>query len=268
MTLSLEQFQQWNEGLSSATRALNTEHFPTALINAIRNILYADSMMVCLERRNQAPVLLCEYGVPSDIHELTVNRYLSKIYMLDPFYMAVESGLEEGFYHISDMAPDDFFESEYYKVYYINSGTKEDCYFMINIDDNTKISLCIYHNSPTHSYSQQELAQARSAFSVIKELALMAWGNNPSSDEQGDNALHQKLQTVFNEFGSSVLTDRERDVILLILRGHSSKSAAKVLDIAPGTVQEHRKNTYRKLNISSQSELFSVFLDAISGSVS
>ncbi len=266
MTLSLEQFKKWNEGLSSATRSLNTEQFPTALINAIRNILYADSMMVCLERRNQAPLLLCEYGVPSEMHDLTVNRYLSKIYMLDPFYMAVESGLEEGFYHISDMAPDDFFESEYYKVYYINSGTKEDCYFMIDVNEDTKISLCVYHNSPSHSYSEQALSQARSAFCIIKELALLAWGQSGSSTNDNNSVLHEKLQTVFNEFGSSILTDRERDVILLILRGHSSKSAAKVLDIAPGTVQEHRKNTYRKLNISSQSELFSVFLDAITAS--
>jgi len=265
MTFLLEQFQKWNEDVSTAIAALNTTEFPTALISVLRNVLYADSMMVCLERRDKAPLLLCEYGVPSDKHDLTINRYLSKIYMLDPFYIAVENGLNEGFYHISDMAPDDFFESEYYKVYYINSGTKEDCYFMIDVDEDTKISLCVYHNSPSHSYSSQELSQARAAFTMIKQLALLAWGNDGSSKEQDDGGLHQKLQSVFKEFGSSVLTERERDVILLILRGHSSKSAAKVLDIAPGTIQEHRKNTYRKLNISSQSELFSLFLDEITG---
>ena len=58
------------------------------------------------------------------------------------------------------------------------------------------------------------------------------------------------------------LTQRELDVVSFILRGHSSKSIARRLDLSVETIKVHRKNTYRKLGISSQSALFALFLQA------
>ena len=42
---------------------------------------------------------------------------------------------------------------------------------------------------------------------------------------------------------------------------HSSKSVARELKIAPGTVMVHKRNLFGKLGISSQYELFSLFID-------
>ena len=64
-------------------------------------------------------------------------------------------------------------------------------------------------------------------------------------------------------FGESVLTERERQVSQLLLRGHSSKSIARQLDIAPGTVMVHKRNLFSKLGISSQYELFSLLIDQL-----
>ncbi len=49
-------------------------------------------------------------------------------------------------------------------------------------------------------------------------------------------------------------------VTQLILRGHSTHSVSALLGIAEGTVKNHRKSIYAKLNIASQQELFSLFL--------
>jgi DNA-binding CsgD family transcriptional regulator len=49
----------------------------------------------------------------------------------------------------------------------------------------------------------------------------------------------------------------------MILQGHSSKSIARQIGIAPGTVKLHRKAIYRKLGITSQSELFASFLQTL-----
>ncbi|MNN87274.1 Transcriptional regulatory protein UhpA [compost metagenome] len=62
-------------------------------------------------------------------------------------------------------------------------------------------------------------------------------------------------------FGGDRLTEREREIAHLLLRGHSVKSSAKVLEISPETVRMHRKNLYTKLEISSQAELFALFID-------
>jgi DNA-binding CsgD family transcriptional regulator len=63
--------------------------------------------------------------------------------------------------------------------------------------------------------------------------------------------------------GEGLLTDREREITQLLLRGHSTKSIACALRIAPGTVMVHKRNLFAKLGITSQFELFSRFIDAL-----
>ena len=60
---------------------------------------------------------------------------------------------------------------------------------------------------------------------------------------------------MLQNFGSSTLTPRERQVVRLILRGYPSKSVARELDISTQTEQVHRKNIYQKLGVNSQSAL-------------
>jgi len=61
----------------------------------------------------------------------------------------------------------------------------------------------------------------------------------------------------------AALTAREREIVALMLQGHSSRSIAEAVAISVGTVKNHRKNIYRKLAVHSQSELFARFLDVI-----
>ncbi|MEC7762831.1 MAG: helix-turn-helix transcriptional regulator [Pseudomonadota bacterium] len=56
------------------------------------------------------------------------------------------------------------------------------------------------------------------------------------------------------------LSDREREVMSMMLKGHSNCSIALNLGITEGTVKIHRRNSYRKLSISSQVELFQMVL--------
>jgi hypothetical protein len=53
-----------------------------------------------------------------------------------------------------------------------------------------------------------------------------------------------------------------------MLRGYSTKLAADKLKIAPGTVKNHRNSIYVKLDVTSLSELFSLFMQSFSQSVS
>lgn len=52
------------------------------------------------------------------------------------------------------------------------------------------------------------------------------------------------------------LTAREAEILLLLGRGHTSTFVAEELTVAESTVRSHRKNIYRKLEISSREELF------------
>ncbi|MBP0903492.1 LuxR C-terminal-related transcriptional regulator [Mariniflexile gromovii] len=66
----------------------------------------------------------------------------------------------------------------------------------------------------------------------------------------------------FNNFSqkrlSDIVSNRERDVIRLLVLNHSSKTIAEKLNISSNTVDTHRRNILKKLNISSTGELIAM----------
>lgn len=50
------------------------------------------------------------------------------------------------------------------------------------------------------------------------------------------------------------LTNREREILVLICRGYSAEDAASHLCISPKTVKRHKYNIYTKLNVHSEHE--------------
>jgi DNA-binding NarL/FixJ family response regulator len=50
----------------------------------------------------------------------------------------------------------------------------------------------------------------------------------------------------------SSLSERERELLKLLVEGHSYKTAAAVMFISVGTVQSHIKNVYEKLQVNSK----------------
>jgi DNA-binding NarL/FixJ family response regulator len=57
----------------------------------------------------------------------------------------------------------------------------------------------------------------------------------------------------FQQYG---LTSRERQVILLLHKGHSHKEISSVLHIAVRTVGKHVQNIYEKLGVTSKYQVF------------
>ncbi|PPA00888.1 helix-turn-helix transcriptional regulator, partial [Pseudomonas sp. MWU12-2312b] len=77
---------------------------------------------------------------------------------------------------------------------------------------------------------------------------------------QGD--WRAQLEASVQQLKGAQLTARELDVGRLMLSGCSSKEIARKLEISIETVKVHKKHMYSKLGIKSQSELFSIFLQA------
>lgn len=73
------------------------------------------------------------------------------------------------------------------------------------------------------------------------------------------NANNEYETVYFNNFSQKLLSagisNRERDIIRLLVLNHSSKAIADKLNISSNTVDTHRRNILKKLNISSTGEL-------------
>lgn len=75
----------------------------------------------------------------------------------------------------------------------------------------------------------------------LSELAIQAYVNRRSDDTGQD--MYEAL------------TDREREVLHLAAEGASNPEIAKELFISPRTVETHRGNLMRKLNLKTQTDL-------------
>ena len=70
----------------------------------------------------------------------------------------------------------------------------------------------------------------------------------------GADALMSRFQMRPNQTGS-VLTERERAVVVLVAEGYSNRQIGKAFNINEATVEQHRASASRKLQLSSSAEL-------------
>jgi DNA-binding CsgD family transcriptional regulator len=112
-------------------------------------------------------------------------------------------------------------------------------------------------------FTKAELQRLKTIEPVVQSAIRKTWDewHAKADDPHGDASVHKRLTECFENFGESILTRRERQISQLLLRGHSTKSVARELRIAPGTVMVHKRNLFGKLGISSQYELFSLLID-------
>ncbi|WP_152227711.1 helix-turn-helix transcriptional regulator [Pseudomonas sp. SCB32] len=267
----------WHAGLARAMGSVGDVVFVERLAEALDCLVPVESVMLGLEQRGQPPQPLYQRGIVPEHHEGLIDRYYARGYLLDPFCLAMEDGLTEGFYPLADIAPDDFFASEYYKTYYLKFGCTEDCHFIIDLGAQRKVSLCLYQGRSGARFSETQLDLLAGALPLVRELILqfernggldlLLAGRGEGNAQAAQAPLNRHIRAAFMNFGADLLTEREREIAHLLLRGHSVKSSARVLDISPETVRMHRKHLYTKLEINSQAELFSLFIDWLTGGV-
>jgi len=62
--------------------------------------------------------------------------------------------------------------------------------------------------------------------------------------------------------GTDTLTEKEKDALRLLLRGHDAKSSARALGLSVHTVNERLREARRKLGVTSSREAARVLMAA------
>jgi len=255
---------KWHGDMRQAFAHIDEPDALRHLASAFGHLVSIESVMISLEHKDRPPQLLYQRGIPEKYRESIIDRYFSGGYLLDPFCLAVEQGLAEGFYHLEEIAPDNFFDSEYYKTYYLKAGSSEDSFYIVDTGHDTKVSVSLFQGFGGESLRAEQLNLLRAVEPLVREF-ISEFGRrglqHSAVSEGGRDELKQRVQSAFEHFGCDLLTEREREVAHMVLRGHSVKSTASQMSISPETVRMHRKNLYLKLEIGSQSELFALFIE-------
>lgn len=263
MTRSSQLLEQWNRGLADMLAELDRESFAPTLLRSVQRLIDFDFLMVFAYRGTGRPLALGD-TMPAAQRQVVINAYCTAPYVLDPFFRRVAAGVQAGCFRLRDIAPDRFRQSEYFRTHYSLTGIREEVGFYFPLADATGVlSLARWDEGQALGRSDMDLLQALAP--AISGLCSRHWAAvaAPASFMRARPRDAAQVSAAYTEFGAKQLSERERQIVSLILQGHSTGSVAHLLDISAGTVKVHRKNIYRKLGLSTQAELFAAFLSFV-----
>ncbi|MEO6356823.1 MAG: response regulator transcription factor [Ferruginibacter sp.] len=96
---------------------------------------------------------------------------------------------------------------------------------------------------------------------ILDSIEVVAKGESPMNGMIASKVLDyfQQTQQSNSTLYQSNLTEREKEILLLLMKGLSYKEIASHIFISVETLNTHIKNIYRKLKVHSRSELASKF---------
>jgi len=250
----------YSQQIANLIDVLGSRCFPTQLAATLRKMTAVDDANITFYPQNHLPI--SEY---SDLPESEIGDeialYLSGPFLLDPYYLAAVDDRKFGFYHMAELVPDGFEETEYYKTYFLKSGVHDECCYLLSLNDDGLIVVALARIENPDKFNADDFTLLKSFTPVISSLCKQHWRDKKPIDSPHDMGL--QILSALDRFGQNILTERECQVIGQVLLGYSSKSIAVKFSISVETVKLHRKHAYAKLNISSQAELFHLFLKSI-----
>lgn len=252
--------------LPSVIEALGSEQFSPALLEFIRTAAEFDSAVIMGYPKTSALQVI--YNALHDGDQPGFGgTYRDRLWLLSPLYLSAKAGVR-GFFHILDIAPTNFKHSEYYKLYYHSNGVVDQAGFLAESGDGSPVAISLERTPSLRAFSSRDKNRLREVADTVAALMRQQWPTGVSEDaaealDHAETDLHLHVDNLLQQFGSSILTPRERDVVQLVLKGYPSKTVAQRLGISAQTEQVHRKNIYQKLGLSSHGELFSLFFDAL-----
>lgn len=250
----------WTTDAALIIDSLETPGFAPLLSKALRNIMEFDYTVIFGYVGTSRPLALFN-DFPPDRRRLHVDEYLEGPYLLDPFFLASTGTVEPGLWRLREIAPDRFYQGEYFRNYYAQTGLAEEIGYLVDVHENLSIVVSLMRR--TRRFSKTEFRALGSVWPVVDAACRRHWQGTAKPGDSASPEIERKVEHAFRSIGEGVLTPREREVVELTLRGHSADAIGKLLGISPGTVRIHRRNIYSKLRINSQGELFSAFISAI-----
>jgi DNA-binding CsgD family transcriptional regulator len=260
--------------LGRCVESLGTDAFYSELNQGLTAEMLLDFVVISHTSRSG-------HGCPRVLSETATRLYKSGMsnwqhdcFELYPSYKAIKSGLALRTHSLADLQrrfgrlgtqPD----PDKYSI--ILSGREEKgfrvegfsprmavatCFLMMH-DRNEIVSITIARENPLagNGFAERELVNLDMIRQLLNKAFLKHW--DYYSPDHGGSDTKRLSPTLCGNIEH--LTPKESEVLKLILKGHSTPSICRTLNIAMPTVKTHRRNLYGKLGVSHMRELYPLF---------
>lgn len=250
--------EQWFEAIARVVDRIDGSAVPSLLMDTLCLHVPFDAALLLELRPDRKPRDLFHTGHA----DAGLEVYIGEAYALDPFY---EAFLERrsGVLTLRDVAPDDFRESEYYRRVYGRCGWQDGIVFMSWPSSDVSLALSVSRSDDHSRFSDDDIASCRQVSAAVDAALRHFWAHRRSGAALKSIDLRSAVERALDRFGTTLLTERESEVVRLLLRGHCATSIGEQLGISHETVRVHRRHAYAKLRVSSHAELFHLFISSL-----
>ncbi len=229
---------------------------------ALKNLVAYDYTTCLILRRDAAPLFV--FGeLPRGQEPVP---YGETPYVLDPLYQHFEAGTLPLCCSLREIMPDAFEQSEFFSYYYDHAEAFDEFSFNIPLHEGTVAHVAMTRTGDAALFTGAEQARFIAVEPLVSRVVLTYAQTryrelglaNPDA-----HSFHMHMRGVLDRFGSSYLTDREKQVLRMSWRGYSDLLSADKLEIQPSTLRNHKKSIFRKLGVTSQGQIFALLIKAL-----
>lgn len=255
------------KAISQIMAAIGDKDFGFYVDSLVNNLVCFDMSCIYLFNPDR-PAEMVHDGYKGTVSRKAIAAYLRGGYLLDPFYVACINRHSSGLWRMSELAPDSFYSSGFIVSKSIHPCVSseegklvEEVGYIINLQENLSAVYSLMRNTGKNPFSIDEFMKIKSFEPIIQASISKHLKYITSNKKRERHSTKEKGEDQFIDVFQDHLTPTQRDVAKLILRGHSVTSIALSMNITEGTAKLHKSNMYKRLSISTQAELFRMFID-------
>jgi hypothetical protein len=211
---------EWHSAIAGIVASAGSKQLADALVRAVGLAVRHQGTCLMAFHRDARPEVLHHTLEPAG-RKHYLERYLAGPYLLDPLYQLAIRHEKPSVTRFRDELPDRFRSSEYYRQYCERTHLRDEMDFLAEVNDKTTVVLVVGRRD--RRFTRAELARLELVEPMVTASMRRIWQYwESSSGTSGTDPVHERLLHCIERFGESVLTERERQVSQLLLRGHSS----------------------------------------------
>ena len=104
-----------------------------------------------------------------------VDIYQDGPYLPNPFFLACSRQVEPALYRLKDLAPDRFYQSEYFRSYYAQTGLSEEIGFIVALPGSVLVVVSAMRSNKNPVFVAREFSQLKAAYPVVSAAAARHW---------------------------------------------------------------------------------------------
>lgn len=258
--MSVNITQNHYAAIAKAVAALHSAIFSNHFCALLQHIVAFDEAVIVGYKEAKRPIYL--YDSINQSRELLFQRYLTDAFLHDPFYLAIQQASAGGVYTLKEVSGSLADYKSYRREFYAHTAWHDELCLSVKLDQSRWVAVYIGRTQTPH-FTANDINGLTAGFELLSSLCHQQWAHAPFSlpDAPIERLeVRQLIAHALTSIGSQVLTKREQQITALLVQGLDSKEISWQLGIGIGTVKNHRKKIYEKLNVSSLSELFQFFL--------